>query len=92
MAKSVPLTCTPKVQGPSWESFAEAFVINFLTLMMSTYIKNVIFKSDSLFLQFGIYPSIQTSLTFLYRRFQSLFAYIWVSRKRETEVKDDAFI
>lgn len=69
---SVPPTHAPRPQGPSWKGFAEIYVVNFLTLLITIYIKDAFFKSDNFFLQCGIYASSLTLCNFLYRKFQSL--------------------
>ena len=69
---SVPPTHAPRPQGPSWRGFAEKYVISFLTLMITIYIKDVFFKSDNFYLQFGNYVSFLTLFNFLYQKFKSL--------------------
>lgn len=69
---SVPPTHAPRPQGPSWRGFAETFVINFLTFLITIHIKDIFFKFDNFFLQCGIYASFLTLFNFLYQKFQSL--------------------
>lgn len=63
---------SPRPQGPSWRGFAETFVINFLTLLITIHIEDVFFKSDSFLLRCAIYASFLTLFNLLYRTFQSL--------------------
>lgn len=71
---SVPPTHAPRPQGPSWRGFAETFMMTFLTILITTYIKDVFFKSDNFFLQFGIHASFLMLLNFLYRKFLSVLS------------------
>lgn len=71
MSSTVPPTDAPRPQGPSWRGFAEAYVINLLTLMATAYLKNI-FKSGNFLLQCGIYASFHMLFNFLYHKFQSL--------------------
>ena len=66
---SVPPTHAPRPQGLSWRGCAETYVINFLTLLVTIHLKDVFFKSNSFFLQCGIYASFLTLFNFLYRKF-----------------------
>lgn len=68
---SVPPTNASRPQGPSWRGFAETFIINFLTMLVTNYVKGV-FKSDNFFLQCGIYASFLTLFNFLLQKFRSL--------------------
>lgn len=71
MSSTVPPTDAPGSQGSSWRGFAEAYVINLLTLMATAYLKDIL-KSGSFFLQCVIYVSFHMLLNFLYQKFQSL--------------------
>jgi Na+/H+ antiporter NhaA len=59
---------TPRPQGLSWRGSAEVFVISGLTFTITLCIKNFIFKSDSFFVQWGIYASLYTLFKFLYQK------------------------
>ena len=71
---SVPPTYAPRPQGPSWRGFAEVCGINFLTALITTWAKDVFFKSYSFIVQLGIYASFFTlfNLLYLYWKSQSL--------------------
>lgn len=59
-------------QSLSWRGFAEAYVINFVTLLITIHLKDIFFKSDNFFLQCGIYTLFLMLFNFLYQKFQSL--------------------
>lgn len=60
----------PRPQGFSWRGFAVTLVINYLTLMVTIYVRDSFFKSDNFYLQCGIYASFFTLFNFLYRKLQ----------------------
>jgi hypothetical protein len=67
-------------QGPSWRGLAETFLMSGVTFMITLYIKDAIFKSDSFFVQWGIYASLYTMFNVLYQKVQSIWTYL--SEKR----------
>lgn len=67
-SRFAPSTHTPRPQGPSWRGSAEAFMISGVTFMITLCIKDAIFKSDSFFIQWGVYASLYTLFNFLYQK------------------------
>ncbi|KAJ5257587.1 hypothetical protein N7497_000547 [Penicillium chrysogenum] len=55
-------------QGPSWRGSAKAFLMSGVTFMITLYIKDAIFKSDSFFVQWGTYASLHTLFNILYQK------------------------
>lgn len=69
-----PSTHTPRPQGPSWRGFFETFIIGFVTVMITNYIKDAIIKSDNFYVQLGVHASIYTLFNFVYRKVVRMYS------------------
>ena len=67
-------THTSTRQGPSWRGFFESFIIGFVTIMITNWVKDAVFKSDNFYLQRGVHVSIYALINFVYRKVVRMYS------------------
>lgn len=68
--KPAPPAHAPARQGPSWSGFAKTCVLNFVIILITTCVKDKVFKFDNYLLQCAIYASFLVFFNLLYQRLQ----------------------
>ena len=72
--RSSPSTHTHRPQGPSWRSFFESFIIGFVTIMITNYVKDAIFKSDNFYVQWAVHTLLYALFNFVYRKILRMYS------------------